>query len=593
MSFSGELEHLPIVDVIQLLHSSRKTGTLCVRGGRGECQLVFNEGYITSANHANTSVRIGKILVDMGAISREACDAALNGQQDAGAARKPLIATLIEEGALKKEDAYRGLRTLIEMTVVEMLRWTKGTFTLDVHSAVISDEYRYFPEMLHQEINLDTQRVLMDALRIFDEENRDGEGDEPAWEEDRSLDAAFAPEPSPSAATGAIELSADDLGLGDLDQLERKIPEVFASIEVIDPGAAHRKLLDDLWPSAGAAERGRMVDFLTRLAPSAGSDFAEGSRGVVFCGRDRLVRHGVMTICKSLDILSFTTDDEQDLDLILEQSLRKGMVPLLMLGAPDEELPGWTALDLIRLRRRMRVRFPQLPVLQLSLEQDGDFVLQSYQDGVLAVIPRPRDFAAGGELGPMIWFFDVLLAYLRDYFAQRRNLAASDLGNDLFVLRGLRDAPELSQVLLRRLSEFFPRGLTLIVRGGELLSEKGVGFSPGAERNPAPVPRFTVLPALDGTLRQVLANGQPYYGPLADAALEEVLRERLGAPRDPSALLLPIISRGRVIAVMYGDFGPGEAKAVPLDYLRVLAAQAGLVLENAIYRRQLEKNTGR
>ena len=591
MSFSGELEHLPIVDVIQLLHSSRKTGTLCVRGGRGECQLVFNEGYITSANHANTSVRIGKILVDMGAISREDCDAALNGQQDAGAARKPLVATLIEEGALKKEDAYRGLRTLIEMTVVEMLRWTKGTFTLDVHSAVISDEYRYFPEMLHQEINLDTQRVLMDALRIFDEENRDGEGEEPAWEEDESVDAAFAAEPS--AASSAIELSADDLGLGELDQLERKIPEVFASIEVVDPGAAHRKLLDDLWPAAGAADRGRMVDFLTRLVPSAGSDFDGGSRGVVFCGRDRLVRHGVMTICKSLDILSFTTDDEGDLDLILEQSLRKGMVPLLMLGAPDEELPGWTALDLIRLRRQKRARFPQLPVLQLALEQDGDFVLQSYQDGVLAVIPRPRELAAGGEVGPMIWFFEVLLAYLRDYFAQRRNLAASDLGNDLLILRGLRDAPELSQVLLQRLSEFFPRGLTLIVRGGELLSEKGVGFSPGTERSPAPVPRFTVVPSSDGALRQVLASGQPFCGPLADAALEEVLRERLSAPRDPAALLLPIVSRGRVIAVIYGDFGDGEARAVPLDYLQVLAAQAGLVLENAIYRRQLEKNAGR
>jgi len=590
MSFSGELEHLPIVDVIQLLHSSRKTGTLCVRGGRGECQLVFNEGYITSANHANTSVRIGKILVDMGAISREACDAALNGQQDAGAARKPLVATLIEEGVLNKEDAYRGLRTLIEMTVVEMLRWTKGTFTLDVHSAVISDEYRYFPEMLHQEINLDTQRVLMDALRIFDEENRDGEGEEPAWEEDETVDAAFAPEPS--AAPGVVELSADDLGLGELDQLERKIPEVFASIEVVDPSAPHRKLLDELWPAAGAADRGRMVDFLTRLAPSTGSDFAGGSRGVVFCGRDRLVRHGVMTICKSLDILSFTTDDEDDLDLILEQSLRKGMVPLLMLGAPDEGLPGWTALDLMNLRRQKRARFPQLPILQLALEQDGDFVLQSYQEGVLAVIPRPRELAAGGEVGPMIWFFEVLLAYLRDYFAQRRNLAASDLGNDLLVLRGLRDAPELSQVLLQRLSEFFPRGLTLIVRGGELLSEKGVGFSPGAERNPAPLPRFTVLPSPEGSLRQVLANGRPYCGPLADPPLEEVLRERLGAPRDPSALLLPIVSRGRVIAVIYGDFGQDPTRAVPLDYLQVLAAQAGLVLENAIYRRQLEKTAG-
>ena len=31
----------------------------------------------------------------------------------------------------------------------------------------------------------------------------------------------------------------------------------------------------------------------------------------------------------------------------------------------------------------------------VALEQDGDFVLQSYQDGVWAVIPRPRELAVG------------------------------------------------------------------------------------------------------------------------------------------------------------------------------------------------------
>ncbi|MEJ2201879.1 MAG: DUF4388 domain-containing protein, partial [Desulfuromonadaceae bacterium] len=131
MSFTGDLEHLPIVDVIQLLHSTRKTGTLCVKSARGESQLVFDSGYISSANHVNTSVRIGQILVDIEAISQEVCDQALAAQKAAGDSRKPLIAMLIEQGVLTKEDAFRGLRMLIEKTVVEMLRWTKGTFTLD------------------------------------------------------------------------------------------------------------------------------------------------------------------------------------------------------------------------------------------------------------------------------------------------------------------------------------------------------------------------------------------------------------------------------------------------------------------------------
>ena len=42
MSFDGDLEHLPIVDVIQLLHSTGKSGTLTLKSPKGESQLVFH-----------------------------------------------------------------------------------------------------------------------------------------------------------------------------------------------------------------------------------------------------------------------------------------------------------------------------------------------------------------------------------------------------------------------------------------------------------------------------------------------------------------------------------------------------------------------
>lgn len=77
MSFTGKLEHLPIIDVIQLLHSTRKSGILRFASRKGESQLVFKDGYIVSANHPNSSVRIGKILVDLNIISPETLSQAL------------------------------------------------------------------------------------------------------------------------------------------------------------------------------------------------------------------------------------------------------------------------------------------------------------------------------------------------------------------------------------------------------------------------------------------------------------------------------------------------------------------------------------
>jgi hypothetical protein len=76
----------PIVDVIQLLHATKKSGTLSVRGHKGESQLVFDGGYIVSANHSNASLRIGKILVKTRAITQETLSQVLLDQKNAGKA---------------------------------------------------------------------------------------------------------------------------------------------------------------------------------------------------------------------------------------------------------------------------------------------------------------------------------------------------------------------------------------------------------------------------------------------------------------------------------------------------------------------------
>src|SRR5689334_3020144 len=112
MAFTGELEHLPIVDVIQLINSSRKSGLLSVKGRKGESQLVFKDGYIVSASHLNNSVKIGQVLVDMGMLTQEQLEQGLKKQQIDGDARKPLAITLIDMGLVTEKDAYKALQHL-------------------------------------------------------------------------------------------------------------------------------------------------------------------------------------------------------------------------------------------------------------------------------------------------------------------------------------------------------------------------------------------------------------------------------------------------------------------------------------------------
>jgi len=230
MPLTGELEHLPIVDVIQLIHSTRKSGTLNVYSRKGEGQLVFNSGYIVGASHSSEKLRIGQILCECRIISADDLEKALAVQNDAGDDRKPLIATLLDHCGLSKEAAFKSLETLIELTIVEMISWTKGFFSLEIDKVHIFDEYRYLPTQL-QEINLDTQMVLLDALRIFDEKVHAGEiqiVDEPL---EKMPDLPSADKPVEEEPDTEVLLSDDILGLADLDKIERKKPHVFKTLE--------------------------------------------------------------------------------------------------------------------------------------------------------------------------------------------------------------------------------------------------------------------------------------------------------------------------------------------------------------------------
>ena len=224
MAFSGDLEHLSIVDVIQLLHSTRKTGTLKVEGRKGEISVAFNDGYIVGASHYSKGALIGTILLEAGVIDADILSKALSIQEHAGENRKPLVATLLENGLADRDAAYRGLETLIELAIVEILTWKKGSFALHVDEILLCDEFRYFPDNLNQEFTLPTEHVLMDALRIFDEKMRDGL----LQMEDEQNEANSTPA---EASESATILSADDLGLGDLDSVKRKLPAFHEALK--------------------------------------------------------------------------------------------------------------------------------------------------------------------------------------------------------------------------------------------------------------------------------------------------------------------------------------------------------------------------
>ncbi len=581
MSFNGNLEHFPLVDVIQLLHMTSKTGILFLKSPKGESQLVFHQGYFVSANHLNNSVRIGQVLVDMNAITDLQLQEALTEQKNSGNARKPLVATLIERGTIDKDTAFKGLETLIELTIVEVLTWEAGTFTLDVSKEYVSDEYRYFPEKLQQEILLNAQGILMDALRIYDEKMRDG-----------TLSKVFFTEESAEKAatdenTGSQDITADLLGLDALDTITRKIPEVFIGLKDHDPADDHRQIVVQALPETTIDQQELLISFLTGISRGAATAAGPPVTAIILLSQNELLSHSVTTACKHENLFVFATDEEAGLDIIIEQSLGRDLHPVLLIDIPHDK----DGKDAVALVRQKAAAYPQISILIAACCHTWRAIsMEALGAGTRSIIPRPcRRCHEDTYVPQMISFLSILGSFLKTILPAPPPQIGHQFIASLNQLKTLSEPPEIALAMLNFAATQFERAMTFVVAKSELIAEKSIGVKTDKAKGPTAPLMFKIPLENRSLFQEIVEKGRLYYGQKSDAVLTSVLYKEIGAPRSPKVMIVPLISRGKVIALTYADFGSKPVSPPQTELLEALAQYAGAIMDNALYCNKIGK----
>lgn len=578
MAFNGELQHLPIVDIIQLLHATKKSGTLAVTGEKGECRLVFSEGLIVGANYLNGTIRIGRVLIRIKAVSAEELEAALKAQVEAGEERRPLLETLMAMGKLTQEEAYKGLRKLVEMTVVELIGWEVGSFSLDTDPIFVTENASYRPETMVQEIFLDAQAVLMDALRVYDEmRHHGGPGELLYSQEELEIDR------QPLEQAPSTSVTADDLGLGDLDSLETKIPQVFRALPSVPGDESNRRLADKTLAEAPQDARDRILAFLARYGnshdgPAVGAGGLAG--GILIHSADELFNHAVTTIFQPEGLLVFSTESTEEIDLILSRWLRKGIVPLVVLEGRE---------DRTSIRGLARTGHPEAHVIGLAAAEEPDEILAAYADGFNAVIPKPLLQGRGADIESFISFLEVFEKYCKAFFSEPMRQSLRRLRNCSRDIMALDNPPDISYTILKYAASLFGRAVTFVVRKDELLAERSMGLAEKGGDSGTPL-KITIPLADGGILADVVREGEVFFDDCDDESFREYLYGHMDAPRENKVLLLPLRNRNQTLALIYADFGNDDVTPVPTDVLEILAAQATLAFENSIYKRRADGN---
>jgi hypothetical protein len=143
MSLSGNLEDVPLADVLQFIHLGRRTGTLLLIGETARAEIGFREGQIVSAWGPATD-RLGAILVGQGAVDDGQLALALELQQSDHRGRS-LGHVLLTSGMATQQEIRRAVESQIASTVYDLVSWRKGIFQFELDTLRQTDDIELHP----------------------------------------------------------------------------------------------------------------------------------------------------------------------------------------------------------------------------------------------------------------------------------------------------------------------------------------------------------------------------------------------------------------------------------------------------------------
>lgn len=571
MAFEGTLEDLAIVDVLQLLHVSQKTGVLLVFRDDSEAHIVLKDGRLVGCKHPFKTKNIGQVLVEMAAVTNTDVEQALRVQQEAGDSRRPLMATLVEIGKLDQKTGWQALESLIESTVVELVSWQEGHFVFEAGTITSVDEFAHIPRDVDTQLSVDTQLALMEAVRILDERNR---------------------EKAQPAGKAAPSPSADDENSDDADVTDRPQPS-----EPTDTVRPPTERLEAHLETAPGEERANDSDALSDIIDERfGGDWQQlDACRVILFSDDGLLKMSMHTVCIEHNIDIFVTEVGKDVFEKLLAWRNDELPPILVCDVGNKSSQDSWHRQCTRLLARCRKEHPEIPLILLS-EPRIECFSESFSQGAAAVLPRPNPAVSRSNyVDEMRKLYTAIVSCMKATFQRRSVLAyrLHEARRRMGVLKArirevrFPDGPsQISLVVLRHVAEFVERCVLFLVRKDDLLALGAFGLDNDAETVSSTITRLRMPINDDSLVAKTVQSGCFYCGNNGDALLKTHLYTCIGEPANPEIVLVPLRTKDKTAAIIYGDFGRQETNLVETDSLEILADHAGMAFELALAERR-------
>lgn len=621
MSLVGNLEDLPLSDILQIVSLSKRTGILTIETDEGKNIIVFKNGLIVSAACPSPSIKnLGQILMERKLLTQAHLQKLLEQQKSRG--NEPLGSIILEAGILDKDTLEQIIKTQIKATIYHLMHTPEGNFSFDLSEVIPFDDIRYNPLETVLERGLNPQQLLLDSARISDEKRRDDDRDqrEPEPEHDEASQELKIPEPEHSDQFLSFEGIQDDVApetqaakdeavrLEDLQLPETAdLPDIpfdriadqidFGGFAPSPPPPAPQSVVP-VTPAAATMTSLRtilLVDDEALVRQIMARRFAEMGYSVIQSD------HPSDALRKAEELVGKRENLWIISDLVMPTTVGNGFLGGLEIVEGVRKLNSSVPIIIITDMEDPKAQtrafalgvhhFHKKPFLAKSTVKDAEAQLYRFTDSLVDAFKQPPHQFQPPEINEDFWSdlgieADTQTSVQTSATNMVRQMAA--LREIIQQLRNPNEAPEISLLILRYASEFFDRGLLFLVKREEVNGLGGFGDTGEKESMPQKVRRIKIALSEESVFSKVVKKKQTHVGKLSDTPANRQFISLTGRLLPREVAMLPLISGADVIALLYGDNAVSKKPIKDLEGLEIFMVQAGIAMENALLHRKIK-----
>jgi len=479
---------------------------------------------------------------------------------------EPLGSILLKQNLITYEILQRIVKSQIYEAIYDLLNFKEGTFSFELSEIIPFDDIRCnIKNIALLEKGINPQEILLDTMRLKDEEMRQA-----------SLEKEEKPVPPEYPATSAAHDFAQEI-----EQVVRKEKEIVKAPELsivpiilIDDDAIVRKKIYKSLLTKGYDVY--ECNNITEAMELASKMYNEGKKfGVI------------------VDLLLPATEENEILGgLELIQSLRKisQQIPIIVITAyvDDNVKEILNRNNISTYYIKPHLKGITLEQYKYNLEDFASKVSDAAIDICKKAFPEkykePEIPLLWQELGLDAPFTKEDLETSKD---SNLEYQLKQLQKVLEELKDPNEAPEISLIILKYAAEFFDRAILFLIKEDEAVGLGGFGETGDDEPMPIKVRRIKIPLDESSIFHKIIKTKTTHKGKLPGTTHNRTLIKMLGSLMPTEVALLPLISYGKVIAVLYGDNAKKKQPLTNINALDIFMSHAGVAMENALLHKRI------